>query len=255
VVIGAFPRSPVIGRLAVLRPAPSRHLQKVRGLALISSTTLRSSGLAITIEQLAAAKIACAMVAALLASVVAIAVPIGAIMVAAAAYVGFILPSVVVERRVAARAREAEAAVASLVEWAHALVQSGRPADSAIVTLARRGTGVPLVDEVLANVADQYTLGAPLHAALARESREVLLPSLTLLAERLARSRELGIGSIQVLADLRDELRMATRDRFLRSASQVEGKMTLLLTLCYLPALTLLVVIPLFMTLLAGLFG
>jgi hypothetical protein len=61
----------------------------------------------------------------------------------------------------------------------------------------------------------------------------------------------LGAG----LQDLRDELRAAERARALQAASHVEGKLTLVLTLCYLPALALLVIIPLFVTLLAGLFG
>jgi uncharacterized membrane protein len=58
-----------------------------------------------------------------------------------------------------------------------------------------------------------------------------------------------------MLQDLRDELRAAERARALQAASHVEGKLTLVLTLCYLPALALLVIIPLFVTLLAGLFG
>jgi len=58
-----------------------------------------------------------------------------------------------------------------------------------------------------------------------------------------------------MLEDLRDELRAGERARLLESASQVDGKLTLVLTLCYLPALALLVMIPLFLTLLAGLFG
>jgi hypothetical protein len=99
------------------------------------------------------------------------------------------------------------------------------------------------------------TLGAPLHVSLVRESREVGLESLARLGERLERSRDLGMGSLNVLEDLRDELRSAARERLLQSASAVEGKVTLILTLCYLPALALLVVIPLFLTLLAGLFG
>jgi Flp pilus assembly protein TadB len=200
-------------------------------------------------------KIAMAFVGALLAGVIALVVPIGAVVIAAAAYGGFILPSIVVERRAAQHRRDAESAIASLVEWMHALVVSGRPVDSAIIALARRGTGSTLVDGVLARVADLYTLGAPLHVSLIRESREVDLPSLTRLAERLERSRELGQGSINMLENSREELRSAARERWLQSASQVEGKMTLILTLCYLPALVLLVVIPLFVTLLAGLFG
>jgi Flp pilus assembly protein TadB len=224
-------------------------------LPLIRPATLAASGVAVSVEQLVAVKIATGLVAAMLAGVIALIVPIGALVIVAAAYGGFILPSIVVERRAALCRRDAESAVASLVEWTHALVLSGRPVDSAIVGLARRGTGSTLVDGVLARVAGLYALGAPLHISLIRESREVDLPSLTRLAERLERSRELGQGSINVLEDLREELRSAARERLLQSASQVEGKMTLILTLCYLPALVLLVVIPLFVTLLAGLFG
>jgi tight adherence protein C len=202
-----------------------------------------------------AAKSALALVGALVAAIIALAVPIGPLVLVGATYIGFILPSIYVERRAALRRREAETAIASFVEWAHALILSGRPVDSALVALARRGTGATLVDDVLGRVADLYTLGAPLHVSLVRESTEAGLVSLARIAERLERARELGQGSVSVLGDARDELRSAGRERLLQSASQVEGKMTLILTLCYLPALALLVIIPLFVTLLAGLFG
>jgi Flp pilus assembly protein TadB len=254
-IFALAPRSRVAVRLNALRPASTNAFARLRGLRLIAPVTLRTAGLAISIEQLVAVKVALALVGALLAAVVALLVPIGAVVVIAASYGGFVLPSIVVERRAALRRRDAEVAICSLVEWTHALVISGRPVDSAVIALARRGTGSSLVDDVLARVADLYTLGAPLHVSLIRESREAALPSLARVAERLERSRELGQGSLRVLEDLRDELRNAARERQVQSASQVEGKMTLILTLCYLPALALLVVIPLFMTLLAGLFG
>jgi hypothetical protein len=254
-LLAAAPRSRVAARLNALRPLDTKAFARLRGSRLIAPATLKASGLAISIEQLVAVKISFGLLGALLAAVVALIVPIGALVVVATAYVGFVLPSIVVERRAALSRRDAESAITSLVEWTYALVLSGRPVDSAVFALARRGTGVSLVDGVLARAADLYTLGAPLHVSLIRESREAALPSLTRLAERLERSRELGQGSINVLEDLREELRSAARERLLQSASQVEGKMTLILTLCYLPALVLLVVIPLFVTLLAGLFG
>jgi Flp pilus assembly protein TadB len=254
-ILTAAPRSRVAARLNALRPSNVNAFARVRGFRLVEPATLRASGFAISIEQLVAVKIALALVGALLAAVIALIVPIGALVILAAAYGGFILPSIMVERRAALHRRDAETAITSLVEWTHALVLSGRSVDFAVMALARRGTGTSLVDEVLTRVADLYTLGAPLHASLVRESREAALPSLTRLAERLERSRELGQGSVSVLEDLREELRSAARERVLQSASQVEGKMTLILTLCYLPALALLVVIPLFVTLLAGLFG
>jgi pilus assembly protein TadC len=255
VILAAAPRSRVAARLDALRPSSTNAFAAFRGFQLIAPATLRASGFAISIEQLVAAKMAFALVGALLTALIAFLAPIGALVIVATAYVGFILPSIVVERRAALRRREAETATASFVEWAHALVVSGRPVDSALVALARRGTGAPLVDEVLTRAADLYTLGAPLHISLIRESKEAGLASLTRVVERLEHARELALGSVSVLEDSREELRSAARERLLQSASEVEGKMTLILTLCYLPALALLVIIPLFVTLLAGLFG
>ena len=254
-ILAAAPRSRVASRLNALRPPTARVLGGLRGLRLIDPATLTASGFGITTEQVVAAKLAGALVCALLGAVIGLVVPIGALVVVAAAYGGFILPSIVMEHRAAMRMREAETATGSFVEWTHALVVSGRPVESAVMALARRGTGVALVDDVLTRVADLYTLGAPLHISLIRESREVGLRSLTRLAERLERSRELGQGSVTILENSREELRSAARERLLASASHVEGQLTLILTLCYLPALALLVVIPLFVTLLAGLFG
>lgn len=253
--LAVAPRSRIAARLSAVRPSQRSAFARLGGLQLIAPVTLRASGFAIEVEQFVAAKIAVAMAAALLAAVIALIVPIGPLVVLAATYVGFVLPSIVVERQAGVRRREAERATASLVEWTHALVLCGRPVDSAVVALARRGTGVPLVDAVLTRVADLYTLGAPLHTSLIRESKAAGLTSLAGIAERLERARELGLGSVGVLEDSRDDLRAAARDRLHHSAAQVEAKMTLILTLCYLPSLALLVVVPLFVTLLAGLFG
>lgn len=254
-ILAVAPRSRIAARLHDLSPSSASVFPGLRAVRLMASTTLQASGLEVAIEQLVAAKIAAALVGATLAAALALVVPIGALVVAVAAYGGFILPSVVVERRAALRRREAESAIASFVEWTHALVLAGRPVDTAVVALSRRGTSSALVDGVLTRVADLYTLGAPLHVSLVRESRNAGLGSLARLAERLERSRDLGQGSVSVLENARDELRGAARDRLLASASLVEGKMTLILTLCYLPALALLVVVPLFVTLLTGLFG
>jgi tight adherence protein C len=255
IILAVRPRSRVAARLNMLHPSGARLLSGLRATPFVATSTLRASGLGIAAEHVVAAKIAAALLFALLAALLSLLVPIGAAVVIASAYGGFVLPSVVVERRAASRRREAELAIAAFVEWTHALVLSGRPVDSAVLALSRRGTGARLVDDVLTRAADLYTLGAPLYVSLIRESSDAALVSLTRLAERLERARELGHGSVGVLGDLRDELRSAGRERLIASASQVEGKMTLILTLCYLPALALLVVIPLFVTLLDGLFG
>ncbi len=247
-------RSRVARHLSFIRPVRT-IAARLRPIGMAATDALVASGLGWTAEQLAVAKVAAALGAGLAAGVASLLVPIGPLVVITVAYGGFIAPSLLVERRAAARLVEAERATGSLIEWTYAIVASGRPVETALVTLARRGTGAPLVDEALARVERDYTLGAPLHAALAREARAASLTTLARLAERLDRARELGHGSLAVLQDVRDEIRTATRDRALEAASKVEGTLTLILTLCYLPALALLVVIPLFLTLLAGLFA
>lgn len=201
-------------------------------------------------------KVVVSFAAALAGCVVAAAFGLGVAPVVVAAYLGLILPSVVVERGDASRRRDAERAVVTLVEWLHALVASGRPIETALVGLASRGRGSGRVlDGCLERVGRDYLLGVPLHDALAHEGRTSRVRGLVDLAERLERARGLGRAVLPVLQELRDELRATERARGLRAASQVEGKLTLVLTLCYLPALALLVIIPLFLTLLAGLFG
>jgi hypothetical protein len=141
-----------------------------------------------------------------------------------------------------------------LVEWTEALVASGRPVETALVAIAARGLGAALIDQALASAARSYALGAPLFPALAREATIAGLDELATIASGLERARELGRGSLAVLRDERDRLRASERARSLDAAGRVEGRLTLVLVLCYLPALMALVVIPLFLGLLDGLF-
>jgi pilus assembly protein TadC len=98
-------------------------------------------------------------------------------------------------------------------------------------------------------------LGAPLFRALGAAADAEGIRSLRALAASLERSRDLGRGAIALIRDARDAARAAERTASLELSSQVEGKLMLTLVICYLPALMLLVVIPLFLTLLDGLFG
>jgi Flp pilus assembly protein TadB len=166
-----------------------------------------------------------------------------------------VLPAVVGEQRAARRRRDAERGMITLVEWLHALVACGRPLETALGSVATRMHGDGLLDHTIAFALRDYTLGVPMASALGRHGRAAELPGLVELAARMERARDLGRGVLPLLQDLRDELRAQERARCLAAASHVEGKLTLVLTLCYLPALALLVIIPLFLTLLAGLFG
>lgn len=182
-------------------------------------------------------------------------VPLGPAPVAVLAYAGWIAPPLLVERRVAQRRRAAERAVVTLVEWLHALVSSGRPPESAIADIAAGGTLDEALRGSLEHVRRDYVLGVPMYTALVREADLSGIRALSELATRLERARDLGRGGLPLLQELRDELRARERSRALAAAGAVEGKLTAVMTLCYLPALALLVIVPLFVTLLAGLFG
>jgi pilus assembly protein TadC len=206
-------------------------------------------------DALAVTKVAIALAGALLGVSIAAMTGWSAIVPAALGYAGFVLPSIVVERREAQARRDAARAAVSVVEWLHAIVGSGRPVEAALERVTGHASGSRLLDACLEQVRRDYTLGVPLHVALARNGAEARISAIVDLADRVERSRDLGRGVLRLLQDQRDELRAGERAAALEAASHVEGKLTLVLTLCYLPALALLVIIPLFLTLLSGLFG
>jgi tight adherence protein C len=223
-------------------------------VSLLVTKDLAQSGLGWSETDLIRAKFVAALTSAALAAAVSLILPIGPLVVVAAAYAGFIVPTLRVDRAAADRRSEAERALVTLVEWAEALVASGRPIEGAFVAIAERGIGGRLVDDAVAAAARSYALGAPLFPALAREATSLGLPTLAGIASDLERARDLGRGALVVLRDHRDRLRGSERARSLDAAGRVEGRLMLVLVLCYLPALMLLVVIPLFLGLLDGLF-
>lgn len=233
-------------RLALLAP-PLRRAPRWQP---VGDRDLRQAGLARSHTEVIAAKCLGTALGGMVG--VALGMPLVA---AALAYIGFIGPSLAIERRARSRRRDAERALGPFLERVEALVAAGRPIETAIVALARIPTMAAVFDGALRRAADGYALGAPLFGALGAIAREEGIAGLAALATALERSRGLGRGSIAVIRDARDAARASERAASLEAASKVEGKLMLTLVLCYLPALMLLVVIPLFVTLMAGLFG
>ena len=252
-VIGALGIGAMVALLVVAtlpRSSIERRLRSISAEPRTPRSTVASAD-----QHLLFVRTGAALAAALAASVLASFMSLGVVPVMAAAYTGWIAPSLFADRRRARERHAAERAVVTLVEWLHALVSSGRPLETALVTVAARTRGRTLLDGVLARTVRDYTLGVPLHRALHRHAAEERIAGLVELAARIDRARDLGRGALPLLGDLREELRARERAHALAAASEVEGKLTAVLTLCYLPALALLVIVPLFLTLLAGLLG
>lgn len=251
-ILGLRRASRVGRRLDLVAPATGDRTTRWRAVPEIQ---LRHAGLAIDPDRFLGVKIAMAFGAALAASMAALVVPIGPAVAAFAGYAGFVAPSLIVDHRAATRRAAAEREVSVLVERLEALVAAGRPPETALALLVRRPTGAALLDRVLRQTDESYSLGAPLFRTLAAHASAEGLGTCAAVAEDLDRARDLGTGSIGVIRERRTSLRAAERARSLEAAAQVEGKLMLILVLCYLPALVLLVVIPLFIGLLEGLLG
>jgi Flp pilus assembly protein TadB len=222
--------------------------------SVFATPALARSGLDWTEGELVRAKTIAGFIGLALGATLSLIAPVGPLLVVAAGYAGFVVPTIRVDRAAARRRSAAEHGLVTLVEWAEALVASGRPVETAFVAIAERGLDAGLIDRAITAAARSYTLGAPLFPALAREGAAAGLPSLSAVASDLERARDLGRGALVVLRDHRDRLRASERARSLDAAGRVEGRLMLVLVLCYLPALMLLVVIPLFVGLLDGLF-
>lgn len=169
-----------------------------------------------------------------------------------AGYLAYVAPGLIADRRAARDLRDAQQALVVAVEWLDALVASGRPAEVAVLAVAREGTGSTLLDATLRAASASARLGAPVFRVLALEARAAGLASLAGVADALERSMDLGQGSRAALRDARDGLRHEERARAIDGASRVDAKLMLVLVLCYLPALMLLVLVPLFVGLLSG---
>jgi len=238
-------------RLALLLPALA-HSARWRP---VSDRDLDQSAVRRTQNEIAALKVLGLLTAVAIGGFAGNALGVGAPAAMACAYAGFVLPSLSVERRARARRRGAERAITMLFERLEALSCAGRPAETALVAASRVASGSPLLDAILRGSADAYALGAPLFRSLGVRADAEGLVDLAAIAAGLERSRDLGQGSVAVIREARDAARSRRRTRSLETAAKVEGKLMLTLVLCYLPALLLLVVIPLFLTLLDGLFG
>lgn len=221
----------------------------------VRDADLRHAGIGIDPDRFLALRAGAALAAILAAATISLVVPIGPALIALAAYGGAVAPALLVDARARARRADAEAATVLLVERLDALVSSGRPPETALSLLMRRPTGSSLLDATLRRAADAHVLGAPIFRTLAAHAREEGLATCAAVADDLERARDLGTGSLAVIRERRRSLRAGERARCLEAASQVEGKLMLVLVLCYLPALVLLVVVPLFIGLLEGLFA
>lgn len=254
--LAALPAEPASSALARVRlargvaagwRARAASLPLVRSWRPLDADTLRLAGLgAVTVGDVALAKLAGALSATLL----AIALGLPPIAIPLIAYVAFVGPTVWIERRAAGRIATRRAAVLPLLDRVAALAGAGATVEQAIAQASEAaGALSPLLREAAARAA----LGLSLFEACAQLAERERVDELRDLARELARARVGGRPVASILRERREVLRLSWRASRLEAASRVDGALSLVLVLAYLPALLLLVVVPLFLGLLSAL--
>jgi Flp pilus assembly protein TadB len=226
-----------------------RRLPLLREWRPVDEHALELAGLpGLAVADLALLKVG----AAILAAVVALGLRMPAALVGPVAFLAFVAPSEWVARRARAREDERAAALLPLLERLHVLAEAGITVEQALVHAAEAESALaPIVREAVSRAR----LGVPPFDALADVASRARCAGLEDIARELGRSRRAGRPMLPVLAERRELERMAWRARKLDAASRVDGALSLVLVVAYLPALLLLVVIPLFLGLLRSLQG
>ncbi len=213
----------------------------------VDAETLRLAELTgVTTTDLALAKIGAAATV----GIVVLVVGAPAFALGPLSFGAFVAPSEWVRRRATGRAATRRAALLPFVERLMALASAGLTLEQALLRLA--DTESPL-RPLLREVRTRVELGMSALDALAELAGREHVAELRDLAHDLARARHGGRAVLPVLAERREVLRLARRAERLDAASRVDGALSVVLVLAYLPALLLLVVVPLFLGLLKAL--
>lgn len=176
--------------------------------------------------------------------VAALAQPGALLLVPLTAWGCWMLPARLAARKRAAGTAAALGAIPEfLVGW-RALLAAGMVPVRALDAVARSGesTAALAAREGLA----RYALGVPWAEAVGRAWREAGLWPLAWLATALADAEARGRRSLEVVAEQEHRLRQAQRVEALERAHAVSGRFVLVLTLTYLPAFMVGVLVPLF---------
>lgn len=255
--VAALPVDPAltaIGRARIARGVLDASWRgRLRGLPFIRSwqpvdaETLRLAGFpALTTSDLAAAKVAASLGVALIVLVAIGPHPLAALF----GYVAFVAPTAWIERRAAQRIGARRRAVLPFVDRVCAAATAGATVEEALISSADDDGGLATL---LRDAARRAGLGIPLFDACAELAALERVDELRDLARELARARRGGRALLPVLQERRETLRLAWRAARLEAASRIDGALSLVLVLAYLPALLLLVVVPLFLGLLSAL--
>ncbi|MBN9492623.1 type II secretion system F family protein [bacterium] len=155
---------------------------------------------------------------------------------------GAALPYMLLRRKAKSRQKAIMLALPNALDLLVTCVEAGIAVDAAFALVTEKMTGP--ISETFATYLRQVGLGRPRREALAYIAQRSGLPDLINLSAAVSQSEELGTTMGDVLRLQADELRAARRERAQTAAQRAPVLMTIPLTLCFMPAMGAVVVVP-----------
>ena len=210
----------------------------------------RPAGLGV--RELMAAKVAAALLGAIVALPVAAAAPgrLGLVLAPAAPVAGFLAPDLWLGRLAAERARRVRRELPALLDILRVTIEAGGSPAAALRAVGERAEG-PLAREWV-TVGNEVALGIPLSRALGDLSVRLPQPEVTAFVAALQRASRHGAPLAETLAAQARSARFALARRIRDDAARAGPKLQLVVALLLVPSVLLLVAAALASALLDG---
>lgn len=241
----------------VIRIAPKLQPQ----WAGVSNEDLRRAGIdphRFGVIELLVAKVLGAGALAAMVIVLSTVVPAAFILLPAAAFMGFVTPSIVVHRRQRARQRQMLNELPDVLGLLRAFVGAGISLEQALHLISAqltRGSKANLLANEIRTALGDYGLGASIDDALHTMGQRTGLSEVDMVVSALVQGKRQGAGMDRILRDQESVIRLQQRTRVAASASHVGTKLVGILALVYLPEFMLLIMGPLFYGIFLRTFG
>jgi tight adherence protein C len=167
---------------------------------------------------------------------------VGMLLVLLGGAAGFMVPDVLLQRRIDQRNTAVRRELADVVDQVSMMVQAGLGIDAALVRAARSSEG-PIADE-LTRVGQDVRVGIERSVALAAMAERVDVAELRTVVAALAQAERLGSPVSQTLEIQAHELRLKRRQHAEEQALKLPVKLLFPMVFCILPVLMIVVLAP-----------
>ena len=166
----------------------------------------------------------------------------GVLLVLVGGVAGFIIPDVLLQRRIDDRNTTVRRELADVVDQVSMMVQAGLGIDAALGRAARSSEG-PIADE-LTRVGHDVRVGIERSVALAAMAERVDVAELRTVVAALAQAERLGSPVSKTLEIQAHELRLKRRQHAEEQAMKLPVKLLFPMVFCILPVLMIVVLAP-----------